>query len=104
MNKSWVYVAWIRNHQLPEDDQDCKSPCVIIIEASDEIEAKGWGDKLYKDELSNDKMQSFLWSEVHTQDTPRYKNGISFFSENETDWADTPRCIVGQKLPSEVLY
>jgi hypothetical protein len=96
MNKPWVYVAWIRNHQFPQTDQDREYPCVLLIDASSAEDAKRWGDQLYKDALSNDKQHSFLWSEVHTRDDPRYKN--------DTDWSEIPRCKVGQRLPSKLLY
>ncbi len=105
MKKPWVYVAWIRNHQLPKDDQDGECPAIIIIEASNETEAKEWGDLLYKEALSEDTAHSFLWSEVHTQSDPRYLSCSTLQKEVKVvDWCDTPRCVVGQRLPQNELY
>ncbi len=101
MHTPWVYVAWIRDHQLAKDDQDGEYPCVIIIEAATESDAKNWGDKLYYDALSNDKFHSFLCSEIHTQDDPRYESGNS---KELYNWKDVPRCTVNQRLSIDLLY
>jgi len=98
MNKLWVYVAWIRNHQFPQTDQDGEYPCVILIEASTAEDAKNWGDNMYHDALLDDEGYSFLWSEVHTQNDPRYKCDV------DVDWPEIPRCKVGHSLPSKLLY
>ncbi len=104
MNKPWVYVAWIRNHGIPEEDQDYEIPCVIIINAESDLDAKKWGDELYKEALSNDNTNSFLWSEVSSKDDYRNKDGRIFFSNDHINWSDIPVCTIGQRISADLLY
>lgn len=60
----YLYVIWLKDNSLPEDDQDHEYPICIYINAENEKSALEWGDFISNNYLLNatsiEKVRSFI--------------------------------------------
>lgn len=62
------YVAWVRDHSLPVEDEDYEWCDVLRITASSAAEAQECGDALAKDSYPPGTSQEFVRSSVELTD------------------------------------
>lgn len=84
----FLYIAWFRNLQASEDDQNREWPACFMVEASDIDEALCWGNHLALQFSIRHNTESFLWSSIEAE------------AEADSDTSKLPRVCTGE-TPSD---
>ncbi|WP_303312498.1 hypothetical protein [Hymenobacter sp. BT730] len=77
--EKWLYTVWFIDNNLLPDEEDYEWGACIVIEANCAEDAKEWGDKLSKEYIQRNHINTFAKSGL-----------VKFAQEDYTDISDLP--------------